>query len=76
MGGGDRPALVIEHQLHPLFGVFEARTLATGLYASDGDFTEGQPTSPAHLDRLGRAVGQLAPFFNRRVMPEVFLVCA
>jgi FMN reductase len=75
-GGGDRHALVIEHQLRPLFGFFEARTLATGLYASDRDFTNGQPTSPQLLDRLGRAVGQLAPFFGRRALPEVFLLGA
>ncbi len=75
-GGGDRHALVIEHQLRPLFGFFEARTLPTGLYASDRDFTEGQPASPALLDRLGRAVGQLSPFFERRALPEVFLLCA
>ena len=73
-GGGDRHALVIEHQLRPLFGFFEARTLPTGLYAADRDFTDGQPSSPVLLDRLGRAVGQLAPFFDRRVLPEVFLL--
>ena len=32
-GGGDRHALVIEHQLRPLFGFFEAATLGTGVYA-------------------------------------------
>lgn len=75
-GGGDRHALVIEHQLRPLFGFFEAQTLPTGLYAADRDVTEGQPASPAFLDRLGRAVGQLAPFFDRRALPEVFLLGA
>jgi FMN reductase len=75
-GGGDRHALVIEHHLRPLFGFFEAQALPTGLYAADRDFTEGQPTSPALLDRLGRAVGQLSPFFDRRVLPEVFLLGA
>jgi FMN reductase len=75
-GGGDRHALVIEHQLRPLFGFFEAHTLATGVYASDRDFTDGQPASPALLDRIGRAVGQLAPFVDRRALPEVFLLGA
>ncbi|WP_137112019.1 FMN reductase [Rhodobacter sp. SY28-1] len=75
-GGGDRHALVMEHQLRPLFGFFEAQTLPTGLYAADRDFTEGQPSSPALLDRLGRAVGQLAPIFDRRAIPEVYLVGA
>ena len=75
-GGGDRHALVIEHQLRPLFGFFEAQTLPTGLYAADRDFTDGQPASPALMDRLERAVGQFSPFFDRRVLPEVFLLGA
>lgn len=75
-GGGDRHALVIEHQLRPLFGFFEAQTLPTGLYAADRDFTDGRPASPALLDRLGRAVSQLDPFFSRRALPEVFLLGA
>lgn len=75
-GGGDRHALVIEHQLRPLFGFFEAQTLPTGLYAADRDFAEGQPSSLALADRLDRAVDQLAPFFSRRALPEVFLLGA
>lgn len=75
-GGGDRHALVIEHQLRPLFGFFEAQTLPTGLYAADRDFTDGQPSSPALMDRMTRAVSQLAPFFSRRDLPEVFLLSA
>lgn len=75
-GGGDRHALVIEHQLRPLFGFFEAQTLPTGLYAADRDFTDGQPSSPALMDRMSRAVGQLAPFFSRRSLPDVFLLGA
>jgi len=75
-GGGDRHALVIEHQLRPLFGFFEAQTLPTGVYAADRDFTNGQPTSPAVTDRLGRAVAQLTPYLSRRALPEVFLLGA
>ena len=65
-GGGDRHALIIEHQLRPLFGFFEAQTLATGVYASNTDFTAGQPAAPALLMRLDRAVDQFAPWFARR----------
>lgn len=61
-GGGDRHALMIEHQMRPLFGFFEARVLATGVYASAGDFTEGRPTAVPLLARLERAVGQFAPY--------------
>ncbi len=63
-GGGPRHALVIEHQLRPLFGFFEAQTLATGIYASDTDFRDGALVSEALLERLDRAVGQFAPFLD------------
>lgn len=70
-GGGDRHALMVEHQLRPLFGFFEAQTLPTALYASDRDFSDGVPTAPALLDRLDRAVDQLSPWFARRAVATV-----
>lgn len=75
-GGGDRHALVIEHQLRPLLGFFEAQTLPTGVYASDRDFVAGQPAASALIDRLERAVGQLSPYFERRPQPEVYVLTA
>lgn len=64
-GGGDKHALVIEHQLRPLFGFFEAATVPTGIYASGADFIDGQPASPALLARIDRAVEQLTPLAQR-----------
>lgn len=61
-GGGNRHALMVEHQLRPLLGFFEAQTLATGVYAADRDFLDGLPASPALLARLERSLGQFAPF--------------
>lgn len=61
-GGGDRHALMIEHQLRPLLGFFEAASLPTGVYASDTDFAEGQLSSPAVLARLDRAIAQFETF--------------
>lgn len=66
-GGGDRHALVIEHQLRPLFGFFEAATLPTGIYASPADFIDAEPASPAVLTRIDRAVDQLAGHFAHRL---------
>lgn len=60
-GGGEKHALVIEHQLRPLFAFFEAQTLGTGIYVSDRDFENEVLTNPAVLDRIGRAVGQFEP---------------
>ncbi len=63
-GGGDKHALVIEHQLRPLFSFFEAATLPTGVYAGGQDFSEGQPSSATLLDRLDRAVAQFSPWIG------------
>ena len=60
-GGGDKHAPVIEHQLRPLFSLFEAASLPTGPYAGAADFQDGVPTSPAHLARLERALSQFCP---------------
>ena len=64
-GGGARHALVIEHQLRPLFGFFEAAVLPTGIYASAADFAGETPVAEPLLDRLDRAVVQLAPWLAR-----------
>jgi FMN reductase len=56
--------LVIEHQLRPLLGFFEAQTLGTGIYAAESDFEDGVITSPAPIDRLDRAIGQFEPFLG------------
>ena len=38
LGGGLRHSLVVEHQLRPLFGFFEACTISTAIYASAAEF--------------------------------------
>lgn len=65
-GGGEKHALVIEHQLRPLFGFFEAVTLPTGVYASAADYAQGVPAAPALLDRIDRAVDQFTPWLLPR----------
>lgn len=63
-GGGDRHALVVEHQLRPLFGFFAAHTLPTAIYASDEDF-ENFAINPKRLgprfDALAADVAGLLP---------------
>lgn len=59
-GGGHRHALVVEHQLRPLFGFFSALVVPTTVYASDGEFIDGLPADPALLSRIDLAVAQLA----------------
>ncbi|MCV2447708.1 NAD(P)H-dependent oxidoreductase [Paracoccus sp. DMF] len=69
-GGGDRHALVIEHQLRPLFGFFEAQPLATGVYVADREFVGGKLADDAAHARLSRAVNQFAPFLAPYSLPE------
>lgn len=57
-GGGDRHALMIEHQLRPLFGFFGAHTLPTGFYASDRDIVDGQIDNPIQRARLDQLVSE------------------
>lgn len=64
-GGGEKHALVVEHQLRPLLAFFEAQVLPTAIYASDRDYTDGRPTSAALFERLARAVGQFGPLLQR-----------
>lgn len=63
-GGGERHALVIEHQLRPVFGFFEAQTLATGVYASAADFgPQGLAEGPVS-QRVDRAVEQFTVYLS------------
>ncbi|NNM71339.1 FMN reductase [Enterovirga aerilata] len=61
-GGGRRHALVVEHQLRPLFGFFAALTLPTSIYASDEDFQDGELADPVTLGRISQAAAELASF--------------
>ena len=55
-GGSDRHALIIDHQLRPLFGFFQALSLPVGVYASETDFTQYRISSVQVLERIERAV--------------------
>lgn len=60
-GGSQRHALMIDHQLRPLFSFFQARTLPLGVYATDSDFEQGQLSNPALLERAQLAVERALP---------------
>jgi FMN reductase len=64
-GGGERHALILEHQLRPLFGFFQALTLPVGVYASDTDFTAGALTSDAVRTRIDQAVSRSLPIVEQ-----------
>lgn len=63
-GGSDRHALVIEHQLRPLFAFFQALTLPLGVYAAERDFSGYELASAALRERIALAVGQALPWLR------------
>lgn len=66
-GGSERHALMIDHQLRPLFSFFQARTLPLGVYATDKDFAGYCLQSDALLTRAELAVQRALPLFS---LPE------
>ncbi|MGH6860113.1 MAG: FMN reductase [Phyllobacterium sp.] len=64
-GGSDRHALIIEHQLRPLFGFFMAHTLAIGIFATDRDFVDYRIASDLINARIDLAVQQTRRFVDR-----------
>lgn len=57
-GGGERHSLIVEHQLRPLFGFFEALTMPTAIYASDRDFADGVLVSDPIRTRARQAASE------------------
>ncbi|TDS73356.1 FMN reductase [Comamonas sp. JUb58] len=60
-GGSERHALVIDHQLRPLFSFFQARSLPLGVYATDKDFVDHRLHNPDLLARARLAVQRAKP---------------
>jgi FMN reductase len=60
-GGSERHALVIDHQLRPLFSFFQARTLPLGVYATDKDFADYRVRDEALIQRARLAVQRALP---------------
>lgn len=70
-GGSERHALVIDHQLRPLFSFFQARTLPLGVYATDQDFVDYRLRDMALIERARLAVQRAVPMIEltRRSRP-------
>ena len=63
-GGSERHALVIDHQLRPLFSFFQARTLPLGIYATDKDFVDFRLQDEALIERAKLAVQRALPLLE------------
>ena len=63
-GGSERHALVIDHQLRPLFSFFQARTLPLGVYGTDKDFGDYRLQNEALIERARLAVQRALPLLE------------
>jgi FMN reductase len=63
-GGSDRHALLVEHQMRPLFGFFQALTLPLGIFANENDFEDYRVTSADLRARIEIAVSRTAALLS------------
>lgn len=67
-GGSDRHALLVEHQMRPLFGFFQSTTLPIGVFGNERDFTKregGYDISNVDLElRIDQAVLRALPLIR------------
>jgi len=62
-GGSERHALVLDHQLRPLFSFFQSLTLPIGVYASESDFLDYRIVSELLQARVELAAERAAGLF-------------
>ena len=65
-GGAPGHALLIEHQLRPLFGFFSAWTIPTGIFAEDRQFEANRPIDSVLIGRIELAARQVTAVFPRQ----------
>ena len=73
-GGSERHALMIDHQLRPLFSFFQARTLPLGVYATDKDFVDYRVQDMALIERARLAVLRALPLIELMRHPSTTAV--
>jgi FMN reductase len=69
-GGSDRHALLVEHQMRPLFGFFQAHTLPLGIFAGEADFSDYQVTSEDLSSRIDLSIRRALPLIAATATPE------
>jgi FMN reductase len=75
-GGSDRHALLVEHQMRPLFGFFQSLTLPLGIFASENDFADYQVSSPDLRARIDLAVTRTLPLLNSHLQLDPRIAAA
>ena len=74
-GGSERHALIIEHQLRPLFGFFQSLALPVGVYAHDSDFTDQKPlnyviSNEQLTERIEKAIERALPLVRSSLVEK------
>ena len=69
-GGSDRHALLVEHQMRPLFGFFQSLTVPLGIYASESDFADYEIRSEDLRERIDTAVSRTLPLIRANIDPQ------
>ena len=69
-GGSERHALIIEHQLRPLFGFFQSLALPVGVYAHDSDFTDYRVSNPQLEERIEKAIARALPLVKSSLVEK------
>lgn len=70
-GGSDRHALVVDHQLRPLFAFFRALTVPSAVYASEADFDGYALRAGPLQQRIEEATEQAAALLRAARRPEL-----
>jgi FMN reductase len=68
-GGSDRHALLVEHQMRPLFGFFQALTLPLGIYGNQDEFADYRIASDGLRERIDTTVDRIVPLIQLRLSP-------
>ena len=63
-GGSERHALVLDHQLRPLFSFLQALTLPIGVFASQAEMADYRVSSDALAARIRLAAERAVPLFG------------
>lgn len=69
-GGSDRHALLVEHQMRPLFGFFQALTLPLGIFANERDFTDYLLDSSELEERIETALARALPLVQSQLAAD------
>ncbi|MGJ4846315.1 FMN reductase [Leifsonia sp. Le1] len=69
-GGSERHALLVEHQMRPLFGFFQSLTLPLGIYASERDFTDYAVSSDDLRARIDTSIARTLPYIRTHIDPH------